>query len=270
MKGVWIILSVFLLHSCGDKAFEKYEDISYRRGGNGCEDAIKNHWLLDITAQNSKDSTYLNTKELKRKVEVQRIQLDTSSSLVHLLSKTCKDDSIELRLKASEFYLSLNGRVPSHLTQDEQIKVKVNMRDKLSDIEHIAYKKLFESQAIAEYVEQNRWNADRDSMTQIYFEKLKSTKKSVPEYTKVAVEYTIKTLNDQLIYRSKEGEPFIYDSQDKGVISGIRYMIERLAEGESARAVIPSHHAYGADGNQRIPGYMPVVIELNVLNAVEN
>lgn len=270
MKGVGILLCVFLLHSCGEKAFEKYDEISYRRGGNECVDSLKTHWLLDITARNGKDSLYLSTNDLKRKVEVHRIQLDTSSSLVQLIANTCEDDSIELHLKASDFYLSLKGSVPSHLAQDEQIKVKINMRDKLNDLEHIAYKKLFESQAIADYIEHNRWNAERDSITQIYFEKLINTNKNAEENTKVAVEYTIKTLNDKLIYRSKDSEPFIYDRQDEGVISGIRYMVERLAKGESARAVIPSQHAYGADGNQRVPGYMPVVIELKILEEIEN
>ena len=46
-------------------------------------------------------------------------------------------------------------------------------------------------------------------------------------------------------------------------------MISQLAEGESLRAVVPSDMAYGAEGNKRVPGYMPILIELEILEALD-
>jgi FKBP-type peptidyl-prolyl cis-trans isomerase len=38
-----------------------------------------------------------------------------------------------------------------------------------------------------------------------------------------------------------------------------------LAVGESARALLPSDQAFGSDGNTKIPGYTPILVEIEVL-----
>lgn len=257
-----------LLFACGEKPMDKMGDVSYRRGGEPCAAVDKNHWLMDLEANNGADSTYLNTNEMGRKVEVHRLQLDSSSTVFKLLSQTCEDDSIQLQLTASEFYTSMNGKVPSNLKDNETIAVKIWMRDKLTDVEHITFKKVYENDAIGRYTEKLRWNGTRDSSTGIVYEKLKS--KDGPQRIKKAkVKYVIKSLNEQLIASSQDDNLLVYDVGDKGVLGGIRFLVSKLGAGESARAVVPSDMAYGSDGNSRVPGYMPILLEVEVVEILE-
>ncbi len=247
---------------------EKLGNISYIRGKEPCQSADKNHWLMDLEAKDGRDSVYLNTQKLGRKVEVHKLQLDSSSSLYTLLSQTCKADSILLKLSAAEFYKSMNGMVPANLKPDENITVQLWMRDKLTDVEHIAYKKVYENDAIRRYTERLRWNSKRDSTTGIVYEKLKSNGGPQP-IKKAKVKYIIKSLNEQLIASSKDDDLLVYDVGDKGVLGGIRFLVSKLGEGESARAVVPSDMAYGSDGNSRVPGYMPILLEVEVVEILE-
>jgi FKBP-type peptidyl-prolyl cis-trans isomerase len=41
-----------------------------------------------------------------------------------------------------------------------------------------------------------------------------------------------------------------------------------LSKGESIRAIVPSDFAFGALGNHIIPGYMPIIIELELLDYI--
>ena len=82
---------------------------------------------------------------------------------------------------------------------------------------------------------------------------------------KSKISYAIKKLNESVIARSQEGDPFVYDPKDLGILGGIHYMMKNLAIGESGRAVVPSDQAFGADGNSKILGYTPIIIEIEVL-----
>mgnify|MGYP001593482568 CR=1 FL=1 len=264
---VGVVLLSFMV-SCGDKPYDVDRGVEYLRGGDQCDD-VKDHWLVDLEAKTSSDSMYLSTHTLNRKVELQVSQLDTNSTLFRLLSETCESDSIKLKIEAQNFYRPLGGSVPFHLLEDEMIFVTVWMRDKLNDIEHIAFKKIYESQAMVNFVDQNNWNCDRDSVSQIYFERLKTNDGKRGSQDKVSVLYSIKTLNNKILISSKPDDPLVYNVNDRGIIKGIRFMVEHLAIGESARAVIPSDYAYGPDGNGKVPGYMPIIIELEVLDKAD-
>ena len=88
-----LILSVLII-SCGENTFQKQGDVFYKKGQSNCTE-IKNHWLLDIKAQNPDDSIYLDTRQLGRKIEIHRLNTDTTSAFIQLLSSTCKGDSIQ-------------------------------------------------------------------------------------------------------------------------------------------------------------------------------
>ncbi len=197
-----------------------------------------------------------------------RLQLDSSSSLYMLLTQTCEGDSSKLKLTAKEFYTSMKGIVPAHLRGNDQITVHIWMRDKLTDVEHISYKKVYEKDLIGGYIENLRWNGTSDSSTGIVYEILK--KDSGPQPIKKAkVKYIIKSLNEQLIASSHGDRLLVFDVNDKGVLGGIRFLVSKLGLGESARAVVPSGMAYGADGNTRLPGYMPILLEIEIIEILE-
>lgn len=268
-KPVILLYTLIFLIACAEKPMEKLGNVTFERNGKVCKTTNKNHWLIDLVARNAKDSIYLNTDALGRKIEVHKRQLDSNSTLFSLLEETCKNDSLRIHLTAQEFYSSMNGSVPTYLKKNEQIKIKLWMRDKLTDIEHIAYKKVYENDAIRRYTEKMRWNSIRDSATGIVYEQLKKIESSPKDIKKAKVNYVIRSLNEKLIAKSDEDMLLIYDIEDQNILGGIRFLISKLGAGESARAVVPSEMGYGADGNSRVPGYMPLLIEVEIKEILE-
>ena len=267
----WLyICALAALASCSsEEEFQQKGDIFYIPGKSTCTQTNKNHWLMDLVARNSNDSVYLNTITLNRKIEVHKLQLDTSSALYDILENTCSEDSITLKLPAKAFYNGLNGQVPAYLADDEQITVNLYMRSKLTDMEHISHKTLFERRAMASFVQANRWNSTQDSSTHIYFELLKTKEGASKNYNKAKVKYTISGLNNKVIANGDKNSPLVYDVNDKGVLKGIQFLMSKIGAGESIRGIIPSSQAFGQDGNQRIPGFTPLLIELEVLEVLE-
>jgi len=265
MKNAIIVgLLSFIVSSCG-KSYEKDGRVEYWRGGAACTEGVKNHWLLDVEAANACDSVYLNTNTLHRKLELHRLMLDSTTTFYKLLSQTCKGDSLELKLSANDFYTGLGGAVPENIGVNDVLKVKIWMRDMLDDIGHIAYKKLFESEIINRYIEQNKWNATRDINTLIYFERLKTNDKPRGTSEKTEISFIIKSLNEYELAGTQEGKPYIYNPKDLNLLGGIHFLMANLAVGESARAILPSDQAFGSDGNTKIPGYTPILVEIEVL-----
>jgi FKBP-type peptidyl-prolyl cis-trans isomerase len=143
------------------------------------------------------------------------------------------------------------------------------MRDKLTAIGYVSFKQTFEQQVMANYTQQNRWNARLDTATQIYYEVLKKNNSKQDQFSKAKVNYVLKSLNEQVIAYSKDGDPFIYDINDKAIIGGIQFLANTLKVGESARALVPSNQAFGPSGNLRVPGYTPILLELEVLEHIQ-
>ncbi len=268
-KCLYVCVLAALASCSSNEEYQQKGDVFYKPGQSTCTQTNKNHWLMDLVASNSKDSVYLNTITLKRKIEVHKLQLDTSSALYAILENTCSEDSITLKLPAKSFYAGLNGQVPAHLADDEQITVDVYMRSKLTDMEHISHKTLFERRAMASFVQANRWNSTQDSTTRIYYELLKTKENTSKNYNRAKVKYTISGLNNKVIAIGDANSPLVYDVKDKGVLKGIQFLMSKIGGGESIRGVIPSSQAFGQDGNQRIPGFTPLLIELEVLEVLE-
>lgn len=263
----YIIVLVVLIISCSEDAFQQEGDVFYKRGSSTCSDD-KNHWLIDIKAHNSEDSIYLDTRALGRKIEIHRLNTDTSTTFIQLLSSTCKADSIQFRIRAQHFYTALKGSVPSYLNDSDFVTTTLWMRDKLTDIEHIAYKKAFERNQIDQFIKNQRWNGTLDSSSLIYYEKLKMGHIQPVKFKKAKIKYVLKKINGQVIYSTKDEEPFMYDVSDQQVIGGIQFLAGKLSKGESIRAIVPSDFAFGATGNTIISGYTPIIIEMELIDYI--
>ena len=270
MRPYYILaIIISIISGCTDTPYELVGDVEYKRGGMACVPSDESHWLLDMEAKTAEDSIYFSTLKLGRKLELTTQQMDTTSHVYSLLSSTCIRDSVNIKLSATEFYKSFYGQAPDFLDTNARINVQLWVRDKLTDVEHASYKKTFEQDVIQKYVKSKGWNANLDTATGIYFERLKVHKNERNTFQKVKVLYSIQAVNGQLISRSTKAEPFIYDKADKGVLQGIQLMINKLAIGESLRAIVPSQYAFGAKGRDKIPGYMPVIMEFELLEKVK-
>ncbi|MBT8327927.1 MAG: FKBP-type peptidyl-prolyl cis-trans isomerase [Bacteroidia bacterium] len=268
-KSLFIGIVMAILGCNGTNDYSQIGGIEYRKGNKLCIDSAKTHWLVDLELKNGNDSTYLNTNNIGRKIEVHTAQLDTNTSLIKLLAKVCTNDSIDLVLNADSFYLAFGGKPPLTLDKSKPIKARLWMRDKLNDLQYLAHKQVFENEGMERFIKKSGWNGQQDSVTDIYFEKLKISDVGVQDFKKVKLKYVIKSIYDNVIAYSKDGDPLIYDTSDKSILRGIQFLANKLAVGESLRAVVPSSYAFGPDGNSQVPGYMPIIIELELLEILE-
>jgi hypothetical protein len=271
MRKLLIIACIAtLLWSCTDEAQSQFlGSIEYVRVGEPCNNAVKQHWLIDLEASDGTDSIYLNTIKLNRKVELNKDLIDSNSNVFSLIKTTCVGDSITMFLTANEFYTSLGGSVPLFLDGDIRIKIKIWIRDALNPIEYLAHKRAYELQSIKQYLKKNHWRAAEDSATGIYYEMLMDFKAREEPFKKAKLKYTMMSLNQDLIANSKDGDPFIFDVNDRSVLLGIQFLAKMLTPGESLRAIIPSHQAFGPTGNSKVAGYTPILVELKLLEIVE-
>jgi len=263
-----ILFAGFLL-GCTETKFNTIGDIEYKRFGEECLDTNLTHWLIDIEARNAKDSVYLNTKKLGRKVEFVANAANIGSDLYKILEQTCSSDSVKVRCSARDFYQAFNGSVPSYLSPGEKISCTIYFSDKLSSKSYVAHKLGFESELITKYLKKSNWNTKYDSLTGIYYETLKQSANARTEFKKAKFKYLIKSINDKIIAYSKDNDPLVYDVNDRSILLGIQELSRKMSEGESLRAVVPSTQAFGPIGNSKVTGYMPIIIELELSEIIE-
>ena len=268
MKHYYIIGLLFLA-ACTDVKVTQERGAEYTTSGEDCSDINDEYFLMDVVLKDQKDSVLLNTLELGRKLEIRREQLDSHMLLAELVMKLCSGDSIAISMNADSFYMALGGMRPVNLPS-QKVSAWLRMQDKLTALQYGVHKQLFEQESMAKYVEKFRWNATYDSATGIYFEKLKSSRSNQVPFKEASFSYVLKTINEDLIAYSKEDDPLIVNSDNSnGLMKGIRFVSSLLKEGESARALIPSSAAFGTQGNEKVPPYFPIILELEYLERIE-
>jgi hypothetical protein len=268
-NGIKYFVLIALIYACNSSRYEEMGGVKVQRSSELCTNDSTTHWLVDIEAKTAADSTYLNTLVLQRKIEITSYSIPHNSTLFSLLSECCKGDSFKIILPADSFYLALGGVTPAFLEGQKEIKIAVWMRDKLNPLQYIAHKQAFENESIDSYIKSARWNGVRDSSTDIYYEFLKNIEVPIKSFKKAKFKYVIKTLNDNVIAYSKDEDPLVMDANDKSILLGIQFLSKKLGVGESLRAILPSSQAFGVQGNSKVPGYMPIVVELEMLEIME-
>lgn len=271
MRKAIIVFYTAVLFSlaCKEISYEKMGGIEVSKRNNVCSNDSTTNWLVDIEAALENDSIYLNTNGLPNKLEIKTLTIPFNSSLIDVLKSTCSGDSVFFLMPADSFYLALGGICPTFLKGSDRIKVKVWMRDKLKPMQYAAHKQAFENERIADFVANGKWNGIMDSATQIYYEYLKKNDLNRLPFKKAKFKYVIKTLNEKVIAYSKDEDPLLMDSNDKSILLGIQFLSKQLAVGESVRALLPSSQAFGPDGNSKVGGYIPILVELELLEVVE-
>lgn len=267
MRKILIVLSLALF-ACSDSGLKQMDYISYRGLGSECEDSSSRFWLLEMVNTTMEDSVIFSTKKLGRKLELDMELVKQEAALFQLLKRVCVGDSIYLELPADSFYSAMNGTGPNKLN-GKNVKLNITMHDKLSPLQYQAHKQAFEQQSIKKYVTKFGWNAELDTATGIYYEKLKSSRTPNVPFEKAKFTYLIKTITDEPISYSKDDEPLVLEKDDESILKGLRFAASKLNEGESIRAILPSTMAYGPKGNMKIPPYFPVIVELEMVERIK-
>ncbi|MFY0643987.1 MAG: FKBP-type peptidyl-prolyl cis-trans isomerase [Bacteroidia bacterium] len=263
-----IALSFLFMLACTDNQSIEERGAIYTISGEDCFEQNSEYFLMDVILRDQNDSVMLNTIELGRKLEISRGQLDSQMLVAELIMKLCSGDSLNIELSADSFYMALGGVRPISL-ENQKINAWIRMQDKLTSLQYEVHKQLFEKQSMVKYVEKYRWNASFDSTTGIHYEKLKTSRSSSSDFKKASFKYVLKTINEDLIAYSKDEDPLIIDLEKQDVMKGIKFLAMKLKEGESARALIPSSSAFGTQGNEKVPPYFPIILELEYLEKIE-
>jgi hypothetical protein len=260
---------LMLLAACSGPSVETIGDVKLKRNSEACIQGSSQYWLLDIIARTEQDSIFINTRNLKRKAELNTDNINKASSFHQILQSICKGDSVEINISSDSFYAALNSPIPPFLQSGERINIRLAVADRLDFSSYIAYKQAFERESMKKYISRYNWNAEYDSATGIYFEKLITDSADYVPFKKIELKYVLKNINEELIAFSKEGDPLIYEAGDSTLLPAIRFLARQMKEGESLRALVPSGMAYGAEGIDKVRPFMPIIIELGYLKKLE-
>lgn len=265
-----LLLSVFI-SGCSRQKWEGTENFKYTFFDKKCE-IIPNeaHLLLDIVGiRTLDDSIFLNTYHLNRKLELSLAKVNPSSKMYSLLNQFCKGDSIVLKCIADTFYTAFGGNLPYYISPGSTLEFYIQVKDRLNRDNYLLYKYSFEENVIQSYLKNIQWNATLDSTSGIYYEKIKKSDAPFQAIKKGKLHYSIQTLNGQPIDFSKENDPFIFDLDNKALLPGLRTMLGKMTVNERVKAILPSHQAYGPEGSWKVGGFSPVILEIEITEAIE-
>lgn len=123
--------------------------------------------------------------------------------------------------------------------------------------------RLSESEQIAFYIKRNNFKATQVTDSGLMFSKLTTTTDSVAKGPTVKVKYKGKFANGVVFDENSTGASF----QLSGVVPGFSEAIKLMRKGEKATAILPSKIAYGENGGGRMPVYMPLIFDIEVLDS---
>lgn len=271
LKTIWknysIVIFCSLAFSCQqEESAQTLGGFTYLPVKMDCQDSSINYWLVDMMVKTESDSVLFTTFDKANKLELKRRVIRKESSLVHLLEGLCVGQTLELNSRADSLYLGLGGKLPLNLKAEDKLIATVALRDKLSERSYIANKLAFEKQSTERYLEQFSWDAQYDSLTRIFYEKTKQAPNNPKVNQRAKLNYSIESITGRPVTKNKPENPLLFDKADKNILKGIHFLVDHLREGEKVRAILPSDQAFGPDGNSKVGGFNPIVIELEVVS----
>ena len=121
--------------------------------------------------------------------------------------------------------------------------------------------RLSEPEQIGFFVKKNNFKTTQVTESGLMFSQITTTTDSVAKGPSVKVKYVGKFANGHIFDKSESGATFDLN----GVVPGFAEAIKLMRKGEKATAILPSKIAYGENGGGRMPVYMPLIFEIEVL-----
>lgn len=262
-----LVLWAFVFWGCKQQTTKQTAGgFTYKPVKMDCLDSNINYWLVDIMVKTDTDSVLFTTFNKKNKLELKRRVISQQSSLLPLLESLCVGETLELESRADSLYLGMGGKVPLSIHKEVELFATIALKDKLSERSYIANKLAFEKQSTERYLKQFSWDAQYDSLTRIYYQKMKEEPNKPQVDQRAKLNYSIESITGKFITKNKPDNPLLFDKSDKNILKGIHFLVGLLREGEKVRAILPSDQAFGPDGNSKVGGFNPIVIELEVLS----
>ena len=155
------------------------------------------------------------------------------------------------------------ARLPENLKSDNFIKISAKKNKKLNNYEY---------KLIKNYIKLS--NKDyRESNYGFWFLKIKkNNSKNKPRFgDKIYFKFTVKDLEDKIIYNDYKSKNKIYFMEQEPIISGLREGLKLMHEGEKMNFIFPSQMAYGFRGDQKkIKPNSPLVYEVIIDKIIYN
>lgn len=264
---------VLTIHSCRkDVQYQKTENgleyVFHKQNPSGKKGEVGDYYLFDLIVTRDNDSIVSNSYETGIPAKFLRRKSLYKGDIYEALAMCGEGDSLSIRVQADSFYMSHNFSVPEFLVAGEKLTFTIKMREilKLGQFKL----RMFENELdeIEAFVKKKRWNVTTDTLTGIKYEVTKPNPagKAIATGDEVSFTYFYYYLNEKIIARSKEGDPWLFTVGDPNHIHGLSAVLTFAKEGEKIRAILPFSEAFGEEGRAAIPPYSTIVIELDILN----
>lgn len=268
---VFCISLILFFDACqNDTAFKKtkngLEYIFHHKEDTGSKGKPGDYYLFDLIVRTSYDSVISNSYESGSPSKFIRRKSLYPGDIYEALSMCATGDSMSFKLRADSFYMSHQFGYPDFLPKGEILTFTIKMREILSPT---GFKmKMFneELDAMEKFTAKKGWKVQTDSSSGIKYEILRRSDKgnNLKDGDNVALSYFYYYLNDQIIARSKDGEPWNFTVGDPNHIEGLSQLLKLCKKGDKVRAILPFSTAFGDSGRAAIPPYSTIVLELDI------
>lgn len=154
------------------------------------------------------------------------------------------------------------NRQPTHKLIAPQIE---NLDEKLVGVNELIVRD--ESKDIQLLLKRYQWEMKSTGTGMYYSIDNKGNKPLIEKGDKVEMEYSISLINGKEVYNSKNNgtKTLIVEQSDEPI--GLHELLKMMSLGDKAKAIIPSHMAYGILGdNDQIPPYATLIYRIEVIN----
>ena len=159
-------------------------------------------------------------------------------------------------------FCSLKCKNESRETVDEN-----KLKEKMVEVNKAVVKT--EEQQIEEFISRHSWQMDSTGTGLRYMIYEKGNGKAPRIKDTLQIICKIFLLDATLCYEYKKDEPLEFITGRKEVPKGIEEAAMLMREGDKARAIVPSHLAYGLLGDKdKIPGNSSLYVELELLKVL--
>jgi FKBP-type peptidyl-prolyl cis-trans isomerase FkpA len=121
--------------------------------------------------------------------------------------------------------------------------------------------RLSETEQINFYIKKNNLKVTTTTESGLRFAKTKVTTDSLAKGPNVTVKYIGRYANGHVFDKNETGVSF----QLSGVVPGFAEALKLMRKGENGVAILPSKIGYGEDGGGRMPQYMPLFFEIELM-----
>ncbi len=240
------------------------------------KDFVKFH-LVTMTESDSVLKTTYPDQPLVKEISTRDYPYVTEGFIKDMLLKLSEGDSATFLVQADDLFEAIKRKRPDFIASGSRLKYVFKILEiqgfgevKKDEEALIFEQRKIDEKIIARYVAKNMDDAKRTFNGMWYQIHHQGEGDFALEDDVVAIRYTLRLLNGEIIANSdRDGRLFEFPVNKGFVISGLDQALLLLKEGASATFVMPSYLAFGSVGKPGlIPPDTPVIYDIEFLDIV--